>query len=149
MYCSRSCAAVVNNRLHQKRPKNPATTCKCGGFKHVQSERCHECKKQDHYNAMIAKPMRDYICSHPEAKAKFNSIRKWARDAMERYGPEKKCQMCEFDVVVEVCHIKPIKEFSEDALMGEVNALSNLVYLCPNHHAMFDKGLLDIHAPLG
>ncbi len=65
---------------------------------------------------------------------------------MERHGPKKECQICGFDVVVEVCHIKAIAGFPETALMGEVNSLDNLVYLCPNHHAMFDKQLIDIDA---
>lgn len=152
MYCSRSCAAVVNNQLHPKRKKskkNSNTTCRCGGFKHAQSLRCHKCKKKDSYDLMMSRPVSYYICNHPEAKAKFNSIRKWARDAMDRYGPEKSCQVCGFDIVVEVCHIKGIAEFSEDALMSEVNALSNLIYLCPNHHAMLDKNLIQVVSDKG
>lgn len=97
---------------------------------------------------MRGRPISYYICSHPETKAKYNNIRKWARKTMDRIGPAKECQICGFNVVVEVCHIKGIREFPETALMGEVNSLSNLVYLCPNHHAMFDRGLLEIQAPI-
>lgn len=91
---------------------------------------------------MMARPIRDYVCTHPESKAKYNNVRAWARRVMERHGPIKVCSMCDFDIVVEVCHIKPIKDFPETALMSEVNSLDNLVYLCPNHHAMYDKGLI-------
>jgi hypothetical protein len=137
MYCSRSCATRVNN------PKRAVKSiCECGGSKYYSSIRCHRCKKQDDYDTMMAKPIRDYICNHPEAKAKYNHVRTWARRTMERYGPKKECAVCGFDIIVEVCHIESITEFSEDALMGEVNALDNLVYLCPNHHAMFDRGLI-------
>jgi len=93
---------------------------------------------------MMARPISAYICGHPEAKAKHNDIRTWARRIMERSGQEKRCDICAFKVVVEVCHLKAIKEFPQTALMSEVNSLTNLVYLCPNHHAMLDKGLLKL-----
>lgn len=56
----------------------------------------------------------------------------------------KCCAICDFDVIVEVCHIKAVSDFTKDSPLREVNALSNLIYLCPNHHAMFDKGLLEL-----
>jgi hypothetical protein len=141
-YCSSSCAAKVNNRLYPKRIKGPDSTCKCGQPKCIESIQCHECKKQQHYELLMSKPMSDYIHNNSATRAKYNSVRTWARRTMERHGPKKECSVCGFDIVVEVCHIKSITEFSEDALMGEVNALDNLVYLCPNHHAMFDRGLI-------
>ena len=118
--------------------------CRCGRKKDDKSARCRFCRKQDDFDAMQARPISYYICKHPLAKAKYNDIRTWARRTMERYGPTKWCHVCGFDVVVEVCHLKPIVDFPETALMSEVNSLSNLIYLCPNHHAMLDKGLLDI-----
>lgn len=63
---------------------------------------------------------------------------------MERSGIAKECKICGFTPVVQVCHIRAIKDFSEDTSMGTVNSLDNMVYLCPNHHAMLDKGLLEV-----
>lgn len=54
---------------------------------------------------------------------------------------EGKCAVCSFDEVVEVHHIVPRR-------MGGGDHPSNLVLLCPNHHALVDKGLMamrDIH----
>jgi len=51
------------------------------------------------------------------------------------------CAVCKFNSVVEICHIKP-------RYLGGEDSKENLIVLCPNHHAMFDKGLLkikDIH----
>jgi len=47
------------------------------------------------------------------------------------------------DKIVEVCHVREISSFPETALMGEVNSLDNLKYLCPNHHKLLDKKLID------
>ncbi len=57
---------------------------------------------------------------------------------------KKKCKICGFDHYVEVCHIKPISKFSKEQMVSEVNNLNNLVYLCPNHHILLDKGLLSL-----
>jgi predicted HNH restriction endonuclease len=43
---------------------------------------------------------------------------------------------------VEICHIKGIAEFSQNSLISEVNALSNLVALCKNHHWEHHHGYL-------
>jgi predicted HNH restriction endonuclease len=45
---------------------------------------------------------------------------------------------------VECCHIKGIGTFSKETLIGEINNIKNLVFLCPNCHWEFDKGLLVI-----
>lgn len=63
---------------------------------------------------------------------------------MNKHKVEKKCKICNFDIAVEVAHIKPISKFKETALMEEVNSMNNLIYLCPNHHTMFDMGLIKL-----
>ena len=58
---------------------------------------------------------------------------------------QDKCLHCGFDEHVELCHIKPIKNFSDDAMyIAEVNCEENLVKLCPNHHWSLDSGKLSI-----
>lgn len=53
----------------------------------------------------------------------------------ERYGG--KCLVCGFNSIIEICHIIP-------RYIGGTNEPSNLIVLCPNHHAMFDRGMLKI-----
>lgn len=70
----------------------------------------------------------------------INSQRKF-RHIYERF--EGKCLVCSFTAVVEICHIKP-------RYLGGGDEPGNLLLLCPNHHSMFDRGLLflkDIHFP--
>jgi 5-methylcytosine-specific restriction endonuclease McrA len=56
---------------------------------------------------------------------------------------EGKCAVCKHSSVTEVCHIHPKS-------LGGTDDITNLILLCPTHHAMFDKGLLfikDINIP--
>lgn len=60
----------------------------------------------------------------------------------ERFGG--RCFVCGFSSCVEICHIKP-------RYLGGSDEMDNLLLLCPNHHSMFDSGLLvlkDIHIPI-
>lgn len=53
----------------------------------------------------------------------------------EFYGG--KCYVCSFNEIVEVHHIIPRS-------LGGKDLLENLILLCPNHHALADRGQLDI-----
>lgn len=68
-------------------------------------------------------------------------IRNQARSKIKSLMSKMKCCICGYDKHVEVCHIKPIAAFPPDSLLTDVNALSNLTLLCPNHHWEFDRGM--------
>jgi predicted restriction endonuclease len=42
-----------------------------------------------------------------------------------------------------------VKDFSGSTKIKEVNDPKNLIGLCPNHHVLLDKGLLDLDEPTG
>lgn len=93
--------------------------------------------------------IRDSIPTNEKWSAvKFNKIRLKAREVAEKfYKMVKHCKFCkddEFDSVVEVCHIRPISYFPLDTQLKIVNSKENLVYLCPSHHKLLDKGLISI-----
>lgn len=70
-----------------------------------------------------------------------------ARKIMARSRHEKKCAYCGYEHHVEVCHLKPVSEFGDDAgIILEVNNVDNLVYLCPNHHFEFDQGHIEVES---
>ena len=56
--------------------------------------------------------------------------------------------MCGYDAHYEVCHIRPITDFQPPDFVAQVNELSNLMALCPNHHWEFDHGKLPTAAVL-
>ena len=71
-------------------------------------------------------------------------IRSLARSVYAKSNKPKSCQYCGYSKHYEVCHRKPISEFSRDTPISVVNELSNLIGLCPNCHWEFDHGLIDI-----
>lgn len=72
------------------------------------------------------------------------AIRNHANIVLQTSNQKPECKVCGYTKHVEVCHIKSVSEFTDDALIGEINDLNNLVYLCPNHHWEFDNDNLDI-----
>jgi predicted restriction endonuclease len=71
-------------------------------------------------------------------------IRTHAHYIFHKNNPEKKCKVCGYDKYIEVCHIKSVSSFGDDALITDINAVDNLVGLCPNHHWEFDNGHLEL-----
>ena len=48
-----------------------------------------------------------------------------------------KCVVCGYDDIVEVHHLRPKR-------LGGTDLISNLLLFCPNHHAAYHAGLVDI-----
>ena len=154
LYCSRTCAAIVNNRVAPKRKRGLSEASKCNrcgeyGQSWYRRNFCQSCLDLENFNAWQSSPISKYFI-HGNARIKYGRIRTIARRAMSWYGVEKKCAICNFELVVDCCHIKPIHEFEPDTLLGVVNGRDNLIYLCPNHHKMLDKGYMSLirHGPI-
>lgn len=143
-FCSHSCAASFNNlgvsRFNGEGllKERDQIKCKCGNNITFKATRCDKCRS----NEILFKTLN-------EVKRKqyphWNQVRRHARKVMNLSNIPKHCPLCssnEFDAVIEVCHIKDISDFPETALISEVNDISNLTYLCPSHHALFDRKLI-------
>ena len=145
VFCSRKCAISYNNRKHPKRKKTKTICGDCGGSKSYGSARCQSCKNRKVFIEVGNSPISNYFLGKKSAsRAKYNPIRKWARNSMEYWNIKKECFVCRFSTYVEVCHKIGIATFEETALMKEVNSKDNLIYLCPNHHILYDMGLLSL-----
>jgi hypothetical protein len=55
-----------------------------------------------------------------------------------------RCSRCGYDKHIEVCNKRALTTFPLDTPISVVNALDNLVGLCPNCHWEFDHGLLQL-----
>lgn len=140
-FCSRSCAASFNNSAKPKRIKT--RLCKnCGVGLQGSAKKCKSCYNQGRMMITDAKTVAQ-MHGNGEAKHKYQKIREHAH---RRFGPiaGRGCHVCGYDLHVELCHIKPIAKFKDTEPLEVVNAISNLVLLCPNHHWELDNGLLSI-----
>lgn len=71
-------------------------------------------------------------------------IAKNARKLYSQSNKPKKCICCGYDKHYEVAHIKAVSDFSDNALISEINNINNLIALCPNHHWEYDNTDFDI-----
>lgn len=142
--CSKSTISYhIGKRTNKPKGKGEALVCKCKGKKSHSAMMCKECWKTIRFEKQEKRTLED-ISLIGNARVKWSTLRELARRKLERLGVKKECKICQFDIVVDCCHIKPISKFKSNSLVGEVNSKENLVYLCPNHHKMFDKGLIEL-----
>jgi len=134
-FCSMSCSSRYNN-LKRKKKVYKCPICKNDMYK--KARLCRKCMIKESIDNMAKIPIGHY------KNSKYTEVRRQARKYMEYLSIERRCFICGFDICVDVCHIKRVSDFEETSLIGEVNDKSNLAYLCPNHHAMLDRGLLDL-----
>ena len=67
-------------------------------------------------------------------------IRNHAMRTFKKSGLPFICVVCGYSKHAEVCHKKDVLEFPDEATIGEINSIKNMVALCPNHHWEFDNG---------
>lgn len=135
MYCSRSCSAKVNNRQYPKRKMEGL--CKCGRPTNKFRTYCNQCFQNSLINDKTYGEFSEGLNYQKNSK-----IRQHARKNYLRSDSPKCCVICGYSKHIDVCHIKDISSFPDDALVKEINHLSNLIGLCKNHHWEFDKNIL-------
>jgi hypothetical protein len=149
-FCSRSCAAKHNNKIYPKRKCATQNCSKCGvdlGKKWIKARKlCDNCLLQHHLRnststSLIAdRTLKEYLEIHKTKSTsnRYCGIRNHASKVITRSNRPKVCAECGYSNHVEICHIRGIAEHSPDTKVSEINDLSNLIYLCPNHHWEFD-----------
>jgi hypothetical protein len=136
-FCNQSCGAKYHNRVlgypHRKPKVRICSTC---GIDYTspyrKTDRCSDCRSL---------PRVSVFETRKKSECRIQEVRSHARLMLFR-AKERKCEICGYDVRVDCCHVKPVREFSKDALLSEINALENLKALCPNHHVELDLGIL-------
>lgn len=143
-FCSRSCAATYNNKLFPKRKKKKPALCKICHLpiKGNRSQTHQECLNEQFYQKSLTKKLCEY--TNKRNYQIHSQIRYMARKLYLKQITQPKCENCQYDKHIEICHIKPINSFKKTARLGEINHLNNLIALCPNCHWEFDAGLLKI-----
>lgn len=141
-FCSRSCAATYNNsHAKPERKFGPSKTvffnCEICGCD-VESGRLY-CKK--HVKTKIFntnKTLKDVLSSNSYKSNHYSFLRDHSRKVAKAFNILDACLICGYDKIVQACHVKPISEFSDDTKIIEINSITNLIGLCPNHHWEFD-----------
>lgn len=141
-YCSRSCAAQINNRKYPKREKT--YNCKkCSLPIPYGYTYCRKCWATKLTDTQIERLTLEQVADTAGKQAsKFSRIREHARSKMRK--EVQICENCGYDKHVEVAHVKSISSFSPDTLISVINDKINLVVLCKNCHWEFDHDILSL-----
>jgi len=134
-YCSRSCAAIYNNKNPNRKTKKKTKKCKiCTQLILSNRQKCPDCIKN-------SKPpdytLKDVIYEKHHKSSAFALVRSRAR-TIAKNANLNTCSRCGYNKHVEIAHIKPISSFPLDSKFSEINHLDNLLPLCPNCHWEFD-----------
>ena len=149
-YCSRSCAAIFTNKLSPKR-KLTKKCSKCENI--VRNYRSRLCenhfqeKNFESHEEYKNRTMGFYRSKECLKKLHKSSIHAHVRGLCGlwlKHLKTRSCNICGYKLHVELCHIKPLSSFSDDALISEVNSENNVVQLCRNCHWELDHGLVEL-----
>ena len=154
-FCGHSCAASFNNRDVKK--SGPCSNCKTTVLFKKLSNRHYKSRKYCDPCSAMAKAKWKLIGSRTKGDV-FGSSKNWqsarsmirnhAVTAYAKNGGKFICSICNYKTHVNICHIRDVSDFPNDALINEINSPKNLTALCPTHHWEFDHDLLELqHCP--
>lgn len=149
-FCSRSCATKHNNVIAPKRKMTRLCSFKnCSNL--AMNHNTKLCNEHFGYRSLTEKLKQTTVGEFRQVRKDKGEHPSWIhaniRNLNRSWNKEltlRPCQNCSYDKHVELCHIKAVSSFSDDALIGEVNHLDNIIQLCPNCHWELDNGLLDL-----
>lgn len=138
LYCSSSCATLNLNKTKEK-TQYYCLTCNANlSGKARKYCKLHKAKQSD--SSKTLQELRDtYSISQYHAK-----IRGLARITYKSTGKSMSCLNCGYDLHVDICHIKDVKDFEMEATLAEVNHTDNLIALDKRCHWEFDNGYLSL-----
>lgn len=140
-FCNKSCAGIFNNK-HRKK----AYHCACGSRIQRTSIACRRCTNFGR-EPMVLKTITksDLFDKRKNWQSARGSIQSHARQVYMRSGLPKKCRVCGYSNHFQVAHLRPVSDFPAGSRIQEhINAIHNLVALCPNHHWEFDHGIISV-----
>jgi hypothetical protein len=155
-FCSLSCRQKKLNTLPRQRMAPQGACIGCSALIRKSRKYCLKCRNErpelpfvksfssKNIEEQTLREIKDKKKSRPHNR--FAQIREHAKtivsDLIDRQDIQKVCCVCQYNKIVHLCHIKGISSFSDETLISTINDLTNLTFLCPNHHAELDSGLL-------
>jgi hypothetical protein len=156
-FCNHSHAGFYNNAHFNHNTKIPTSICSnCGAVINLKKQKngsypkrkyCDICLQIVHPNGnslIINYNKGEHFSRHKSWQSARSIIQRHARKVYFHSDKPRKCKVCGYDKHIEISHLYPVKMFSTNINLMEINALSNLIPLCPNHHWEYDKGILKI-----
>lgn len=138
-FCSRTCAAIYNNK-HMPKRKFTKKCKTCGKLIMAARKYCKE-----HWPPPLKDiTLKEAIYETASRTGAFNFVSSRSRALGNKLGLTKKCINCGYNKHAEIAHIRAIHTFPLNTLLSTINDPKNLIALCPNCHYEYDRGWLDI-----
>ena len=132
-FCNQSCAVTFNNLARIPKVKEKRIRQKKEKITNISDK------------VLIKNNTKDKIFSLSKNwQSARSAIRKDAARNYKKSGKEYICEICGYDTYIEIAHIKAVSEFDDSATMEEINHITNLVALCPNHHWEYDHAIITL-----
>lgn len=149
-FCNNSCAANFNNRKrrgnHQPQVsvrKQAGRSClACQNLTRHKSSVCHNCRPKNLILVPDKTTKGELRHRSPTYQTARSRIRMGAINCYARSDQPLIC-ICGYDKYIEICHKIAVADFDQDTPLYVINAIDNLIALCPNCHWEFDNGILD------
>ena len=141
-FCNQSCAGKFNNNIRNALKNRVLVNCPlCDKmfYPYTNLSKRKYCK--DCWGKIRKQKS---ISNKTKSQCSSRLISFHARQLMYSSKTNRECKICQYSKFVEVCHIKPIRNFFKDDLVSIINDIKNLVYLCPNCHWEFDHGFIKL-----
>ncbi len=145
-FCSRSCSTSFNNTKRTKKCQSKKLCCRknCNNNVDVWTENLCSFHKQNRIEKLqvgdtttMGELRNTKSVKNQHRSSRHNILGHRARYHLKHLLQEP-CFQCGYTRHVELCHIKPLRAFSDEDLVSEANHESNVVPLCPNCHWEMD-----------
>lgn len=134
-FCTKSCAALFNNRRTDIRRRQPEGSCRdCGATIKTSRVYCLDCRVRRR-DSLVIEASNSNAGKNPYTRAQ-------ARRLYILAGRPLSCVICRYSSHVDICHVKDVRTYPVGTPYTIVNDQANLIALCKNHHWEFDNGLL-------
>lgn len=150
-FCSRSCSATFNNKGNQRNKPKILTCRECGksytrSRKHLSKIYCSKtcsCRSAVTDSTSLNELHNRVGTKGTHASWKNVNLRHHCQ-RKHKHLKSKPCANCGYTLHVDLCHIKPVRSFSKESKLSEINSSDNIIQLCKNCHWELDNGYLDI-----
>lgn len=137
-FCSRSCAAILNNSHHPKNPRRGK--CKdCEKAIFSKRVRCIDCHRIWKGGLNFEDKTLDEMKLLGKTPSNIYGAIRWRARKVAKLKGWTKCCICGYNKHIEVAHKKAISDFEGNILVSLINSEDNLMPLCPNCHWEFDN----------
>ena len=153
-FCNIICSSKYYGELRKKSNSSKIFYCKCGNIIKRRTKFCNDCLikrkiqlRKQRYNinsdtSFTLTTKGNLFKNRKNWQSARSNIQRNARRIFKINNKIERCDVCGYNKFIEICHIKAVSDFDDNALIKEINDIKNLVALCRNHHWEFDHNLI-------